>query len=76
MHKEELSDNVYVNITIPHDNSNGAAVSRAIFNETYTNPIIQDPSQYYLSVVKFVLGGQLIPINVIEIQPFPNTNPN
>lgn len=76
MNVEEDGDNFYVNVVINHNNSNGAQPSLATFSQNFTNVIIDDPSQWFLSVIRFSIGGQLIPIFIFPIAPFPNTDPN
>lgn len=71
-------DNLYMNIRInrggdqpdPRNFTNIAS-----YEITQNNPIINDPSQYYLAITDFTIPLTSIPINVVRIipnQPNPN----
>lgn len=65
--------NIYYNLT--YYNSSTVPVV-ANYNETRTSSLLTNPADYYLSVVRFSIPGNLIPINVMQALPFPNTDPN
>lgn len=70
-------DKIYLNLVIPYQpNNNG--ISQAIFQQQFTQPVLDVPDDYYLSIVRFSIPCQNIPIiNFANyIQNFPNTNPN
>jgi hypothetical protein len=62
-------DHVYYNISIPN---NGTVPIPASFAESRTTPLISDPSQYYLSVVRFNIPSSLIPL--LNFPDPPSTN--
>jgi hypothetical protein len=57
-------DHVYYNVLIPHNDtiSVNSAPTKAVFKETRSDPIIQNPSEYYMSVVRFFVPASVIPI--------------
>jgi hypothetical protein len=70
-------DKYYLNITIPYA-PNGSGLSPAVFQQQFIQPILSVPDDYYVSIVRFNIPCQNIPIiNFANyIQKFPNTNPN
>lgn len=68
-------DNVYLNVVIQPLASNGANNTVAKYNETLTIPVLSNPADYYMSVVRFSL-----PIDQIPLFKFPvevaQANPN
>lgn len=84
-------DNVYLNIVINGNvpnynptNSNppsivlpptGEGGTPAEYKVVRTSPIIEDPSKYYCSVVRFVVPLQLLPLFIMPIIP-NQSNPN
>lgn len=68
------NDRIYYNIRIGHQPGTGA--SPAIYREELTQSIVENPSDYYLSIIRFTIPTQEIPIFQADIQPFPNTNLN
>ena len=80
---EKSSDNhIYYNITISNNtNSNGIKTlspipSIAIFNESRNTPLLKAGDNYELSIVRFTVPATSVPLSVIQIQPYPNTNIN
>lgn len=71
--KSSNSDRIYYNIVMPY-NPTQFGVSPMIYRETLTEPIIKNPSEWYLAVVRFTIPTQNIPIFIAEIQPYPNTD--
>jgi hypothetical protein len=72
------SDHVYLNIAIPHNDAlsvNGSP-TLATFTNNYSQPIISNPLEYEMSIVRFSLPGGDLPIQICPIQPYPNTDPN
>lgn len=69
-------DRVYYNIVIPFDQNNtmGTMGSPAIYQEQLNQPIIFNPSDYYLAIQRFSIPTGNVPIFIPEIQPFPNTD--
>lgn len=56
----------YVNIRIQGDPSSVVGVKHADYNETSTAPILEDPSEWSLAVVRFNLTTNEMPIYVFE----------
>lgn len=67
------SDIIYYNITMTCQ----VALSRTLakFEEMRTTPILENPSDYYLSIVRFALDGRSIPIMIMPVIPNPG-NPS
>lgn len=57
-----MSDNTYINCVINPSFNNAPA----IFDQTFTLPLLDDPSQYYCSIIRFVA-----PLNAIPYFHFP-----
>lgn len=73
---EKSGDNIYVNIVINHNDMLGSKPSMAEFVANYTDLILEKADEYFLSIIRFSIPGQLIPIFIFPILPFPNTNVN
>jgi hypothetical protein len=86
--KGTTSDNVYFNIEINNipftidfaQHEFDGTFSLTNYNETLTQPIIQNPSDYYLTVARFIIPGDSIPIVYCPIiggaaQTDPNLTP-
>jgi len=68
-------DNVYYNIRI--NKSNNQLFSPAVYNVSRTAPILDNPSNYELAVVRFSIPASNIPIFVWGDDPYdPITNSN
>ncbi len=65
-------DQVYYNVEITNNTS---LPKPAVFTETLTQPIITKCEDYYLSIVRFSVPGNAIPIFVCDIVP-NQSNPN
>lgn len=63
------SDKTYYDITISNLTSTDAAPPVLYFNETRNNPFVLDPESYYLSIVRFTLDTNTLPVITPEIQP-------
>lgn len=75
---EKNNDRIYYNIAIP--GSNTSTTNSGFFNfvpanyvEQLNQSIIDNPSDYYMTIVRFTIPTQIIPIFIFEAQPFPNT---
>lgn len=81
---EYIGDYTYLDISIPHDDAVSAgtgAPTPAIFNQVRSEPLFSDyPSKYALSIVRFTVPTNQIPIQIFPIQPnlppFNNTDVN
>ncbi len=71
IHRDHNSDNVYVNIQVNNTDPNAFITASATVDRT--EPIIDDPDKYYLSVVRFTIPGLNTPILIFPIQ---NNQPN
>lgn len=65
LHRE--TDNVYVNVTIA--NTTNTTLPSTTFTANYEQVIIEDPSQYYLSVTDFVIPLASLPLFVFPTKP-------
>jgi len=70
------STHIYYNINITNNN-NGANVAppQVIFNETRNTPYLGNPSEYYMSVVRFSLETPSLPIWLPQVS-VGQSNPN
>lgn len=60
-------DNTYIDITINYNDSD--PITQAVYNEMRTESIIDNPSEYYLSIIRFKIPGSVIPILVMPVDP-------
>lgn len=67
--QRETPDKVYYDITISNIASQYTIPPPLYFNETRNNPFIVDPESYYLSIVRFTLDTNTLPVITPEIQP-------
>jgi hypothetical protein len=68
--KQDTADHFYFNVVMPHDvTSYGVKSSPASFITEMTNNMIDNPSDYYISIVRFSVPGNGIPITI-----FPTDN--
>lgn len=72
----DTPDKVYYDITISNLQNTATAPPVLYFNETRNSPFVLDPESYYLSIVRFTLDTNTLPIITPEIQPAPNSNLN
>src|ERR1700678_3135652 len=71
----EESDTIYWDCVMGyHPNSLGD--SPAIYQQQLTQPIVYNPKNYFLAIVRFSVPGRIIPIFVADILPYPNTDLN
>ena len=73
MSNKDLSDNVYVNLTIP--GTINATSGYPTLNVNKTIPIVQNPSEYYLSVIYAKIPLDVVPLTIVNPvpgQPDPN----
>lgn len=70
------ADKVYYDITVSNLETTTNSPPQIYFNETRNTPFVLDPESYYLSIVRFTLDTNLLPIITPEIQPAPNANVN
>lgn len=68
-------ENIYLNVVIQPDASNGVYNTLAKYDETLTNSVIQRPQDYTMSIIRFSL-----PIDCVPLFKYPvdvtNINPN
>jgi hypothetical protein len=74
--QRETADKVYYDITISNLQNTTTAPPVIYFNETRNSPFILDPQSYYLSIVRFTLDTNTLPVIQPDIQPTPNSNVN
>lgn len=74
--KRDTPNKVYYDITISNLDTVDSVPPVLYFNETRNSPFILDPESYNLSIVRFTLDTNTLPIIQPEIQPSPNSNIN
>ena len=62
----DSDDNIYYNVTIKKNDTNGG---KAIFSENRVEPIVDNPSDYELAVVRFSVPAVNIPIMYFDSEP-------
>jgi len=67
--KAQNPDMVYYDIVSTNFQSTTSEEPFLRFNETRTNPVIQNTGEYYLSIVRFSLDTYNLPNFICEIQP-------
>ena len=65
----DTPDKVYYDITISNLGLETSAPQPLYFNETRNSPFILNPESYYLSIVRFTLDTNTLPVITPEIQP-------
>lgn len=71
----KTKDNVYLNVVINQDSSQGNLSTPAVYNEHLTIPVIDDCSKYYCSIIRFDIPLNGIPILIFPVDVTQN-NPN
>jgi len=61
------TDNVYVNVSMVHDSSDGSNPSPATYIANKTQPIIMDCSEYYMAIVQFSIPLNQVPILICPV---------
>jgi hypothetical protein len=75
--QKEGPDFIYANINItPPANQDPEIFTPCTAIVNYTSPIIDNPSDYYLTINRFVIDTQTIPLIVPLTAPYPNVNAN
>lgn len=70
------SDHVYLDLTMVNNDSVGdKAPVPLIFEETRNSPVIQNPEDYYISVVRFSLDTATLPLFIPQVK-LGQSNPN
>lgn len=69
-------DHIYYNIVIPYADNAAFNPTQATFMENRTISILEKPDEWYLSIVRFYIPSQSIPLTVLPIDDYPNVNPN
>lgn len=78
-----MNDNIYLNVSINHQgagystgfNSTSEQPILAVYDVTKDTPVVENPGNYYLSVIKFDLPLSLVPLLVCKVIPNQG-NPN
>jgi hypothetical protein len=71
----DTPNKLYYDIVISNLASSASIPPTLYFNETRNNPFVLDPESYYLSIVRFTLDTNTLPIIQPSIQPNqPNVN--
>ena len=69
-------DNVYLDLVITNIKSESTAPIPINFNENRNSAVISNSGAYNLSIVRFSLETQALPLFIPIIQPSPNTDPD
>lgn len=71
------ANHIYYDVIIEHNDENNPthAPTPAVFSETRSQPLISKPEDYFMSVVRFQVPGQFIPM-FLDIGYFGGVNPN
>jgi hypothetical protein len=72
MSKSWSSDHIYYNVRINGNANNTLQVCN--YQEQRTIPLVDNPSNYYFSCIKFSIPTSSIPLMVVPIDGFPNTD--
>ena len=66
----DLAEKIYYDVNVVNlDNSENRRPTRAVFNQSRSTPFLQDPSKYYLSIIRWTLDSSTLPIFVPEMSP-------
>ncbi len=68
------SDNIYINVSINHDDAYLQTPSPARYKITQTVPIIYNPSNYYCSIIRFDIPLLDVPLYIFPILPNSGTS--
>lgn len=68
-------DRKYYNVVIAY-NEKSNQPSYATFKNVFNQSFLDDPSKYYMSIIRFQIPTSSIPILIPEIENFPNTDVN
>lgn len=71
---DKQANNVYVNVVINSQLST-AGLTRAVYSINNTLEILHKPSDWYMSIIRFVVPLNLVPLYIIPIIP-NQSNPN
>jgi hypothetical protein len=63
------ADKVYLDLVITNLDTTTKAPPTLYYNQTRNSPIIANPEDYYLSIIRFTLDTPTLPIFLPEIQP-------
>jgi hypothetical protein len=66
MNQSYGEDRIYYNVSIRSDDTQGQ--TQAYYLENRTIPLIDEPEQYYITVARFSIPGNAIPIFIMEAQ--------
>ena len=67
--QRDTPDKVYYDITVSNIQNTDTPPPILYFNETRNSPFILDPESYYLSIIRFTLDTNTLPIIQPVIQP-------
>lgn len=68
------SDHLYYDITMTNYDAVGQQNQQLIFYDTRSQPYLDNPQDYYMSVVRFAVETPSLPLYIPKIQPSPNTD--
>jgi len=73
MNRNTDPTHVYFNVRIQNGDPNGSD-KVCEYREQRTVPLVDNPSEYYFSCIRFNIPTSHIPLLIVPIQPFPNTD--
>ncbi len=73
---KDNDDIIYYNVVMHYRNPGDLSPSIAEYVENRTQAIVDNPSEYQMSVIRFSIPSSELPIFIFGIQSFPNTNIN
>jgi len=65
----QSAENIYYDLTVSNFQSSEANPQPFYFNESRSQPYIMNPSDYFLSIIRFTLDTGTIPVFIPSIQP-------
>lgn len=68
-------DRIYYNVVLGNDETS-QSYTYANYKRNFTQSLINKPSDYYLSIVRFQIPTADIPLLIPEIESYPNTDVN
>jgi hypothetical protein len=65
-------DNVYINLSYNPSETTDEISSRAIIDQTMTQPLLMNPSEYYASIIRFRIPMSAVPLYQWPLDRFQN----
>ena len=65
----KTDDNIYMNIVFPHNSADGENGTIASYSSTKNTALLDKASDYYCSIIRFVIPLRSVPIMIMPIVP-------